>query len=673
MKIRPILLLAVGMFGVVYIAVVHADLIQWRVGGSNNPTWREWTNLNMMIDITSIPTAIQPYKLEESENLVPRLSWTRYKFPIVSSYTPGMPRIWPGVGTISSPKDVDPLMYIDGDVNTYSAGSDSWGWDSFLTLDLGVQVPAERFVFYPPDGVDPFTQEPYRPNYKVPGYEVSATNDESFVQQETSLILFDVDPSRGGNHSFDTLLARVEQNFNSVVEVNFPLQYLRFFRVQALLDAKNRGNKRQALAELEIYGRGYVPRVTWESLVIDMGQMVSIGKIIFDVSKWRTEGDAELPAPESLARAKVYIRTGLDDSPRAYYTYNDLSQLTEVDPDAYERLKPRVYSYDPPSVGWRGPIADDSEQWSFWSRPQSISGGAPQVPPGRYIQLRVRLETDELWEMARVGSLMVVASSLLANQVLGEVAAVDDQLPDGQVAEVPVGEPTEFVFEVLAEFDDVQQGFDAVRIRTPSSAVFKELAMGEPLVPVSSDSVVIENRGFVVYLPQPIRSDESPRLRIRLETTLYEAAGTLGAEVFSRTGRGFPQQVVGGDVSDAIGTNQLRVLAQSSSQGSILSNVEVHPPIFTPQGDGVNDLVQLSYNLLSIQTGVEVEVAVYSLNGERQRQLFSNPQDAGPHRLMWDGRDETGHLLVPGIYLVQITAKTDKGLLTQTRRLSIVY
>jgi flagellar hook assembly protein FlgD len=104
-----------------------------------------------------------------------------------------------------------------------------------------------------------------------------------------------------------------------------------------------------------------------------------------------------------------------------------------------------------------------------------------------------------------------------------------------------------------------------------------------------------------------------------------------------------------------------------------LSNVEVHPPIFTPQGDGVNDLVQLSYNLLSIQTGVEVEVAVYSLNGERQRQLFSNPQDAGPHRLMWDGRDETGHLLVPGIYLVHITAKTDKGLLTQTRRLSIVY
>ena len=670
MKIKAISLLAIGIFGVADIAVVHADLIQWRVGGSNNPTWQQWTNLNMMIDVASVPTAIQPYKLKEDENLVSRLSWTRYKFPIVSSYTPGMPRIWPGIGAISTPKDVDPLLYIDGDVNTYSAGTDTWGWDSFLTLDLGVQVPAERFVFYPPEGVDPFTQEPYRPNYKVPGYEVSATNDETFVQQEAGQLF---DPSRAGNRSFDTLLARVEQNFNAVVEVNFPLQYLRFFRVQALLDAIARSDKRQALAELEIYGRGYVPRVTWESLVIDMDQMVNIGKIIFDVSKWRSEGDEEVPAPESLALAKVYIRTGLDDSPRAYYTYNDLSQLTEVDPDDYERLKPRVYSYDPPAVGWRGPIADDLEQWSFWSIPHSISGASPQVPPGRYIQLRVELETDELWEMARVGSLMVDASSLLADRVLGEVAAVDNLLPDGQVAEVPVGLATEFIYEILAEFDDVQQGFDAVRIRTPSSAVFKELAMGEPLVPVSSDSVVIENGGFVVYLPQPINSDKPPRLRIRLETTLYEVATTLGAEVFSRTGRGFPQQVVGGDVSDDIGTNQLRVLAQASSLGSILSNVEVHPPVFTPQGDGINDLVQFHYNLLSIQTGVVVEIAVHSLDGKQQRQLFSKQQSAGPHNVVWDGRDETGQLLAPGIYLAQITAKTDKGQLTQTRPIYIAY
>jgi flagellar hook assembly protein FlgD len=114
-------------------------------------------------------------------------------------------------------------------------------------------------------------------------------------------------------------------------------------------------------------------------------------------------------------------------------------------------------------------------------------------------------------------------------------------------------------------------------------------------------------------------------------------------------------------------------LAQASSLGSILSNVEVHPPVFTPQGDGVNDLVQFNYNLLSIQTGVEVEIAVHSLDGKQQRQLFSKQQSAGPHGVVWDGRDETGQLLAPGIYLVQIAAKTDKGQLTQTRPIYIAY
>lgn len=651
-------LLLVAAASLIAQGALHGEVLRWSLGGPSGLNWAKWTQQNTLVDIATQPTALQPLQLKPDENLVPQLHWTRYKFPIVSYFRPGMPRIWPGTGEISTPKGLDLMSFIDGDSGTYVRPLGN----EFFTIDLGAPVPAERMVFYPPEGVDPFTQEPYRPNFRLAGYEISASNDAIFIERET-----------GGYHALDVLLAHVEQNFDSVIEANFPRQNLRFFRLRPLPGPSFSISGERALAEIEVYGSGFVPGATWLSRVVDLGEPVNIGSVVFGVSKWRVEDGVPQPAPESLARATVEIKTGLDDTAIAYLSYNDLSQAVEVDSADYERLKPRVYSYDPPAVGWRGPIVEDQEQWSFWSRPLARSGSDPQTPAGRYMQLRVRLETDQVWEMARLDSLVVQASPLLAERILGEVATADNANPEGKIAQVPIGEPIEFAYAIKGEFAAGQAGFDAVRVSTPAPSFFKELALGQPAIPVSPDSVVGEARGFVVYLPQVIGSQGESSLFLKLETSLYGAAGTFAAEVFRRQGAGFPQQVQGGNASDDIGTDQIRVLALASSLGSVLSGVEVRPATITPQGDGVNDRALVYYTLLNTQTDARVQAVVYSLAGAQVRHLSASRQAAGPQTLEWDGRNEAGKIVPPGLYLVRLEVESDDVSHVATRLIGVAY
>ena len=250
-------------------------------------------------------------------------------------------------------------------------------------------------------------------------------------------------------------------------------------------------------------------------------------------------------------------------------------------------------------MGWQGVIADDINSWSFWSPPIRVPGQRPRVPKGRYIQLHIQLETEALWEFARLDWVTIETSPLLADRIVGEVAAVDQLRPDGKVPQVPAGAQTEFILDLRAEFSDAgQQGFDAVRLGLPSTGRVLGLEMGEPLATVEPDSIVDEGSDLAIYLPQTIGPDTSDELRLRLETTVYGASDQLRAEVFTRQGDSLPQSVEGGDASDELGTDQLRVLVNSGSLESVLSEVVITPAVFTPQGDAINDQVAIEIHLV---------------------------------------------------------------------------
>ena len=686
-----------------------AEIELWQLGGDSGLEWNEFSEpaANILMDDFTIPAALQPRELDPGVNVVTQLGpWYGFKFPADLEYRDGQPRIWRGINSIL--QHLLPVQLVDGDPQTAFVMTNAFAvvMDEFYTLDMGGRIPAERFRFYPPEGIDHITDQPYRPFYNPTAFELSATNDPRAVLDEG--IGRYIHPEWGTAtippyRSLEKVLFTTRQHYEptGVIDITFPLQYQRFFRIRAFPEAeevcrasgldideiwRQYGHafgpdwldfpciRRLGWGELEIYGRGFVPEASWESRVLDLGGEFNIGRVIMATSAWRREEEGLLvPAPHAAARAEVELRTGVDDDPVAWFTFNKRGGHVEVTAEEYESLRVNRPEIDPRQVGFRGPVSHDHENWSFWSAPMTESGSRPRVRPGRYLQLRVKLRTGGLWEFLRLDSLAVEISPLLADRVVAEIAGKGDLHPAGNLTRVRVGETTGFVYEVRAEFDGEEKtGFDAVRLLTPASAEFLGLEMGDPLQALAPEEVIAEASGFTLYLPRPVTRGE-PAFRIRFESALYGASGTFGGEVFERGGEGLPQAVEAGDASSDVGTNRLRVVAIPSSLGEVLGPVSADPPVFTPQGDGVNEQVRIGYSMLRVQEGVEVEVGVYTMSGSRVWSARLERQEVGRHWVSWDGRDDRGGLVPPGLYLARVRVVTGKGDFERLQPLAVAY
>jgi hypothetical protein len=486
-------------------------------------------------------------------------------------------------------------------------------------------------------------------------------------------------------------LAYREANGDSITEVRFPLQNLRFLRLLEVPDGVTLDGQpivvQSAHAEMEVYGRGFASTATWESQIVDLGREVNFGQVVFQVSKWRKDGEQLVALKDGPVRVQVEIRTGRDDTPTAYFGFDDLRAHVEVTKTQWERLTSSVprenlissisrleaHGATVPEVGLRGPVVEDLKNWSFWSAPLKESGQHPRLPWGRYFQLRVQLETDAFFEFARLDSLQIEIAPLLADRVVGEVVLEEDRQPQGGRVRVPAGEKTSFVYDLGAEFSSADRsGFDVVRVMTAAEAEFGWLEIGEPLGAVEPDSIVSEESGFVVFLPRRLSPEGDRRLRIGLETVLYGEAGEFGGEVFNRGEQSLLQRVEGGDVSEELGSNQLVVVAASSARG-VLGDLEAGTRAFTPQGDGVNDQLSIQYTLFRVQQASEVKVGIYALDGRRVWQAEPEAQAAGRHTARWDGRHGAGQLVGPGIYLVRVEVETDKGSEIRLQPIAVAY
>ena len=58
----------------------------------------------------------------------------------------------------------------------------------------------------------------------------------------------------------------------------------------------------------------------------------------------------------------------------------------------------------------------------------------------------------------------------------------------------------------------------------------------------------------------------------------------------------------------------------------------------------------------SLPQAGEAELSIYNLLGQRVATLMHGVQEAGPHTLTWNGRDEQGRELASGVYLYRLQA-----------------
>ena len=101
--------------------------------------------------------------------------------------------------------------------------------------------------------------------------------------------------------------------------------------------------------------------------------------------------------------------------------------------------------------------------------------------------------------------------------------------------------------------------------------------------------------------------------------------------------------------------------------------LKANPPVFTPNGDGINDELQVSYILLRALVQVPIDVTLYDLSGRSIRRLQNNGALNGPQQLLWDGKNEGGVMAPPGIYLLRLSIDTDTGSENRTLLVGLAY
>jgi flagellar hook assembly protein FlgD len=91
-----------------------------------------------------------------------------------------------------------------------------------------------------------------------------------------------------------------------------------------------------------------------------------------------------------------------------------------------------------------------------------------------------------------------------------------------------------------------------------------------------------------------------------------------------------------------------------------LQDVTVDPAVFSPNGDGINDEASFRFKVVKVSDDSPVEVLIHDLSGRVVRRLVEQRAlSTGIYGLAWNGRDEGGKTVPPGVYLARLRVDTD--------------
>ena len=130
------------------------------------------------------------------------------------------------------------------------------------------------------------------------------------------------------------------------------------------------------------------------------------------------------------------------------------------------------------------------------------------------------------------------------------------------------------------------------------------------------------------------------------------------------------QRVDPGDASDQIESNTNIVSLPVSR--NLFANVALSSPVLTPNGDGVNDEMLLSVDLVNVLEPRPLRLHLYDLAG---RAGYNRSEDvrAGQRQFNWDGNNNGGNRVAPGIYILEILVEGDAANERAQEIISVVY
>jgi hypothetical protein len=222
---------------------------------------------------------------------------------------------------------------------------------------------------------------------------------------------------------------------------------------------------------------------------------------------------------------------------------------------------------------------------------------------------------------------------------------------------------TEFTYHLKPQNTN---GFDRLTVESAAPLHFTMVARNGVELEVQADST---KSGFIVHFPNRIRTDQL--IELKFKSSVFRQSTRF--DVFlkdSNQDDSVRQRVDAGDASAQIESNT-NVVSLPVSQ-NLFANFALNSPVITPNGDGVNDELRLSVDLVNLLQPRPLRMRLYDLAGHL---VYDYSEDvlAGQRQFSWDGRDRSGTRVAPGVYVLEIAVDGDAGDERAQEIISIVY
>jgi hypothetical protein len=322
-------------------------------------------------------------------------------------------------------------------------------------------------------------------------------------------------------------------------------------------------------------------------------------------------------------------------------------------------------SYGKLESGEKAGITHDTENWEGWSTPYDFAAGQGELrgaKPRRYLQFKADFASTQAAGGRLAYVEFAVSKPPVASAVLAEIVP----------AVVPTGQVTHFTYKLRPRLNADDLGFDSMAIDTPARPVgVDSVRVGGQAV----DFVVtrLDEHGLAVQLPRVGAQQTEELVEVVFRAEVFRFGTIFTGWVWDSTRpHEVHQRVTEGDADELVDSNTLSVGLTALGQETIQA-LRRWPAAFTPNGDGVNDVVRLEYDLLNLEGSVPVVIGVYDLAGRQVAEAGRGVAASGRYTASWDGRDSRGAVLPPGVYLLRLEVQADQHHSVAHQLVSLVH
>ena len=391
-----------------------------------------------------------------------------------------------------------------------------------------------------------------------------------------------------------------------------------------------------AVAEIMVYAEGYPYEAEYTSPVLNLG---SNQRKVFGRYRW----DVDLPTFTSIA---VQFRSGSMKLSEAETSEDSLRSIENVEWSDYQSLYKNTVK---------------GNDWGI---------DIPVAEPNAYLQYRVRLRSTEPSNTPTLHKLTFESSDSMM-----PVGAADARV---WPVEVYMKMDTSFTYTINYQLHSNNEGIKDIVLLMPNVVQFDTI-LASSRVDLPSYTVRSTIDSLIISFSEPITSNVSTTplpvdtLSIKFDTFILVNSYDMKAFIVAPDSAGAIITVEEKWGYDPILMKDYsRTVYTMDVMSAVLSDVRANPRVISPNGDNVCDYTVIEFELAVVNTA-RIQIEIFDSEGRKVRELLDKyvdpspyvhpgpvignirePVDRSKYPGFWDGTDDDGYLLLPGIYMYRL-------------------